>query len=47
MMILALVVLAAVVFYAYSIRNTIKVAPKSGCGSCPHKINEDEKAKID
>lgn len=43
---LALAVLAAVVFYAYSIRGDIKVQ-KPGCGSCPHKINENEKAKID
>jgi len=47
MWILALVVLAAVVFYGYSIRDSIKVAPKAGCGSCPHKINENEKAKTD
>jgi len=42
----ALVALAAVVVYIYSISGTIKVA-KPGCSSCPHKINEDEKAKID
>lgn len=40
-----LVALAGVVFYVYSIRNSIKVAP--GCSSCPHKVNEDEKAKLD
>lgn len=43
---LGLVILAAVVFYAYSIRDSIKVA-KPGCSSCPHRNNEDEKAKID
>ncbi len=36
MWILALAVLAAVVFYAYSIRGDIKIAPKPGCSSCPH-----------
>jgi len=35
--------LAAAVFYAYSVRDSIKVAPKSGCSSCPHKQNEHEK----
>lgn len=40
--ILALV--AAAVLYAYSIRGDIKIAPKSGCGSCPHRNNENEKA---
>lgn len=44
---LALAVLAAVVFYAYTIRGDIKVAQKGGCGSCPHRNNENEKAKID
>ena len=44
---LALAVLAAIVFYAYTIRGDIKVAQKSGCGSCPHRNNENEKAKID
>ncbi len=42
-----LAVLAAVLFYGYSIRNTIRVAPKAGCGSCPHKLSEDEKMKLD
>ena len=47
MWMLALAVLAAVVFYAYTIRGDIKVASKGGCGSCPHRNNENEKAKID
>lgn len=47
MWMLGLAILAAVVLYAYSIRSDIKVAPKSGCGSCPHRNNENEKAKID
>lgn len=46
MWILALVLLAGIVFYAYSIQGNIKVS-KPGCGSCPHKINENEKAKND
>ena len=34
-------VLIAIVFYATSIRNSIKVAtPKGGCSSCPNKSNE-------
>lgn len=41
MWILGLIALAAIVFYAYSIRDSIKVVPKSGCGSCPNKTNED------
>lgn len=44
MWLLGLAILAAVVFYAYSIRGSIKVAGKSGCSSCPHKQNEHEKA---
>ncbi len=40
MWMLGLAILAAVVLYAYSIRNSIKVAPKAGCGSCP-KNNEN------
>ena len=46
MWVLALAILAAVVFYAYSVKDSIKVA-KPGCGSCPHRNNENEKAKID
>jgi hypothetical protein len=42
MWILGLIALAAVVFYAYSIRGSIKVANKASCGSCPHnKENHD------
>jgi hypothetical protein len=37
---LGLVLLAAVVLYAYSIRGDIKVAPKSGCNSCPNRVHE-------
>ena len=38
-LVLAAVILAMV--YAYSIRGDIKVAPKSGCNSCPHsKVHE-------
>ena len=48
MWILAIAVLAAVVFYAYTIRGDIKIAsPKAGCSSCPHRVNENEKAKLD
>jgi hypothetical protein len=47
MWLFGLAILAAVIFYAYSIRDSIKVVPKSGCSSCPHRNNEDEKAKID
>lgn len=47
MWMIALAILAAVVFYAYSISGSIKVAGKTGCGSCPHRVNENEKAKID
>lgn len=47
MWVFGLILLAAVAFYAYSIRNSIKVATKPGCSSCPHRNNEDEKAKID
>lgn len=47
MWILGLALLAAVVLYAYSIRGDIKVVSKPGCSSCPHRVNEDEKAKID
>lgn len=45
MWMLAVVLLAGIVLYVYSIRDNIKVQ-KPGCGSCPHKINEDEKAKF-
>lgn len=38
--------LAAAVFYAYSVKDSIKVS-KPGCSSCPHRNNEDEKAKLD
>ena len=38
--ILVPIVLAAL-FYAYTIRGSIKIAPpKSGCGSCPNKQPE-------
>lgn len=47
MWLLGLAALAAIVFYMYSIRNSIKIAQKPSCGSCPHKINEDEKEKFD
>jgi hypothetical protein len=40
---IGLVLLVTVVLYAYSIRNSIKVAPKAGCGSCP-KNNENPQA---
>ena len=43
MWMIAVVALAAIVFYAYSIRNSIKIAPKAGCGSCP-KNNENPQA---
>ena len=37
----ALVLLGAVVFYAYTIRGSIKIAPpKAGCGSCPNAQKE-------
>ena len=39
--ILVPIVLAAL-FYAYTIRDSIKIAPpKSGCNSCPH-ANKDK-----
>lgn len=41
-----LALLAGAVIYAYSLQGSIKVA-KPGCSSCPHKVNEDEKAKTD
>lgn len=44
---LILALVAAAILYAYSIRGDIKVASKTGCGSCPQRNNEDEKAKID
>lgn len=47
MWMIILAIVAAALFYAYSIRDSIKVASKSGCSSCPHRVNEDEKAKID
>ena len=31
-----LAILAAVVFYMYSIQGDIKIAPKAGCNTCPH-----------
>jgi hypothetical protein len=41
MWMIALALLAAVVFYAYTIRGDIKVAsPKPGCSSCPHAKHE-------
>jgi len=40
MWILALALLAAAVFYAYTIRGDIKVAPKPGCSTCPHAKHE-------
>lgn len=40
-MIAALVALAAVVFYAYTVQGSIKIAPpKAGCNSCPHAQKE-------
>jgi hypothetical protein len=45
MWMLGLAILAAIAFYMYSIRNDIKVIQKPGCSSCPHKINENEKAE--
>ena len=42
MWMLALTLLAAVVFYAYSIRGQIKVASAAGCSSCPQN-REHEK----
>lgn len=47
MWVLLLALLAGAVFYAYTIRGSIQVAPRAGCSSCPHRNNEDEKAKID
>ena len=47
MWILMIALLAAAVFYAYSIKDSIKVQTKPGCSSCPHRNNEDEKAKLD
>jgi len=47
MWVIMLVALAAIVFYAYSIKDSIKVQTKPGCSSCPHKQNEYEKAKLD
>jgi hypothetical protein len=41
MWMLALAIFALVAYYAYSIKDTIKVAPKSGCNSCPNKVKED------
>lgn len=46
MWVLMLVALAGIIVYVYSISGSIKVA-KPGCSSCPHKVNEDEKAKLD
>jgi hypothetical protein len=40
MWILGLVILAAIVLYAYSIKDSIKVS-KPGCSSCPHKQNQE------
>jgi hypothetical protein len=41
MWILLLALVAGAVVYAYSIRNTIQVASKPGCSSCPHaKMHE-------
>jgi hypothetical protein len=47
MWLLAVALLAAIVVYAYTIRSDIKIAPKAGCSSCPHRVNENEKAKLD
>lgn len=47
MWILALALVVAIVFYAYTIQGDIKIAPKAGCSSCPHRVNENEKAKLD
>lgn len=41
MWLFGLAILAAVVLYAYSIRDSIKVAPKPGCNTCPHKKAEE------
>lgn len=41
MWMLALAILALAAYYAYSIRDTIKVAPKTGCNSCP-QANKDK-----
>lgn len=38
MWLLILAIIAAGLFYAYSIRDTIKVA-KPSCSSCPHKTD--------
>ena len=42
MWLLGLALLAAVVVYMYSIRGDIKVAPKPGCSSCPHKQGHEK-----
>lgn len=39
MLVLAIIALGA--YYAYSIRDSIKVAPKAGCNSCPN-ANKDK-----
>jgi hypothetical protein len=41
MWMLALAIIVLVAFYAYSIKDTIKVAPKSGCNTCPN-ANKDK-----
>lgn len=47
MWMIMLALLAAAIFYAYSIRGDIKIAPKvGGCGSCP-KNNENPTAQIE
>lgn len=41
-MLAGLVALAAIVFYAYTVQGSIKIAPsKAGCNSCPNKVNEN------
>ncbi len=36
-----LVMILSAAFYAYTIRDTIKIAPKAGCNTCPH-ANKDK-----
>lgn len=46
MWLVMLALLAAAIFYAYTIRGDIKIAPKSGgCVSCP-KNNENSPTQI-
>lgn len=37
---LLLALVAAAAYYAYTIRDTIKIAPKAGCNTCPNAAKE-------